>query len=183
MRLSKKLTAIFTPIASISIIAPIATSCGSKTFEIEFGDSVNCAFSKKKEFTQYAPYKKRNAIYHAAESLANQEPGKPITVGEVQDAKTLKSVYADFVASASKVDDNRFFIRCNNASESSFASFTFYYYENDEVKEVPEESTSETNFIYEKGSDSHLVIYFRNQAGTESPKFQSYTYWNCEVTG
>lgn len=98
MKLSKTLLTCLTPVATISMVAPVVVSCG-ETLEIKLGDSVNC-LSKDKDWTEIAKYYKREEVYASArEQCEWVKPKTQVILTDINRAKTMRQVYFDWICS------------------------------------------------------------------------------------
>lgn len=177
MKLSKKLTAIFTPIASISIVAPIATSCGSKTFEIGFGDSINC-LDKKKEHTSIAKYHSIKSVHNSSKLLVQVCEYEEFSASVANDAdhKTLQSVYGDFIASWSFSGENAFCLECEVEDVTTPTKFVAFNFQEKNQEVCIGENLSLSDFTYRNDNGKMML-----KVGENEP-ILSYKYHLVEAT-
>lgn len=186
MKLSKKITAILAPIASVSIVAPIATSCGNKTYEIEFGDDINCEWSKKRE--DDAPYKTKADVHKAAESICEHTSEHKIkTIATANSERDIQSIYADLVASLTRDGStiDKFMLTCALHDDKKTFDYILIEYAGSTILDVGTDAAKTDSGIFYAINDDgkHIDIMFKSSVQEVAPiKIRSYRYEMCTVS-
>lgn len=178
MKLSKILSCLV-PIATLGVATPFIASCGNNNLDLKFGDSVNCAYSKEKDYTKIAKLYKKNVVFASAQLLVEQYDQKTITADTANADKTLQTVYGDFIASLSYSGSEytKFFLECKLAADSS--KFDIFNFTKPDGTLIPGENVELSKFDYYCSGDRLSIRYTPSQGS--AIEAISYKYINAEA--